>query len=53
MGLLVNQIFDFLFYMTILYDVSFSQFCINDTKKTPNSGGRVMFPKWGEKPPEA
>ena len=43
MCLLVNQIFDFLFYFIILYSVSFSQFV--KMQKIPNSGGQVMFPK--------
>ena len=45
----MNQILDFLFYMIILYDVSFSLFFYKTKPKFHNSGGRVMFLKWGEK----
>ena len=50
MGLLVNQIFDFLFYMTILYDVSFSEFCINDEKNS-QFWGSGHVPKMRRKTP--
>ena len=38
MCLLVNQIFDFLFNLIILYGVSFSQFCIKRHKNFPILG---------------
>ena len=42
-------IINFLYYLIILYGVEFSQFFYKTMQKIPNSG-RVMFPKWGEKP---
>ena len=51
MCLLANQKFYFSGYLkNILYTVSFSQFGIKQSKNFPIFKGRVMFPKWGEKP---
>ena len=32
----------------MLYDVFFSQFSIEMTRKIPNAGGQIMFLKWEE-----
>ena len=50
MFLFVNQIFDFLFNLIILYGVSFSQFCMKRCEKFPLLGS-FHVPKMGRKNP--
>ena len=49
MYLLVNQYLIFLFNFIKLYSVFFFLILHKIARKIPNSGGRVMFQKWGEK----
>ena len=46
---LVNQIFDFLFFIIIFYHASFSQFCIKKTWKNSQFWGLGHVPKMGRK----